>query len=143
MSENVQVLGDSVFEVESLVRDVNQIDIKTKFTININPAAIQKVVNVTDNQGPLENVVDQLTVFEEGHADRGPECINNVAERGVSGGRGVTSMGAKVKGQDVKDSGLPMVGWRGEGDVGGVSFERRNHWKNCGVVKQGVVAGEV
>jgi hypothetical protein len=82
-------------------------------------------------------------VFEEGRADRGAERINNVAEWGVDGGRGVTGAGTKVKGGDVEDSSLPTVGWRGEGDVRGVSFEQRNHWKNCGVVKQGVVAGEV
>jgi hypothetical protein len=69
MSEEVRVSGDGVFEMESLIREVNRIIIKAKFTVNINSTAVQKVVNVTDDQGTLENVADQLTVFGEGRAD--------------------------------------------------------------------------
>jgi len=143
MPEEVRVSGDGVFEIESLIRDVNRINIEAKFTININLMAIQKVVKVADDQGALENVADQLTVFEEGHADRWVECITNIAKWGVDGKGGVTCAGTKVKGRDVKDSSLPMVGWQGEGDVGGVPFEWHDRWKNCGVVKQGIVTGEI
>jgi hypothetical protein len=69
MSEEVWVSGDGVFEMESLIREVNRIIIEAKFTVNINSMAVQKVVNVTDDQGALENVADQLTVFGEGRAD--------------------------------------------------------------------------
>jgi hypothetical protein len=142
MSEEVWVSGDGVLVMESLIRDVNRINTEAKFTVNINSTAVQKVVKVTDDQGALENVADQLTVFEEGRADRGAERVTNITERGVGGGGGVTGAGTEVKGRDVEDSSLPPVGRGGEGDVRGVSFERRNRWKNCGVVKQGVVAGE-
>jgi hypothetical protein len=69
MSEEVRVSGDGVFEMESLIREVNRIIIEAKFTVNINSTAVQKVVNVTNDKGALENVADQLTVFGEGRAD--------------------------------------------------------------------------
>jgi hypothetical protein len=111
MSEEVWVSGDGVLVMESLIRDVNRINTEAKFTVNINSTAVQKVVKVTDDQGPLENVADQLTVFEEGRADRGSERVTNITERGVGGGGGVTGAGTKVKGRDVEDSSLPPVGW--------------------------------
>jgi hypothetical protein len=82
MSEEVRVSGDGVFEMESLIRDVNRINIKVKFTVNINSTAVQKVVNVADDQGALENVADQLTVLEEGRADRGAERVNKYNRAG-------------------------------------------------------------
>jgi hypothetical protein len=94
MSEEVRVSGDGVFEMESLIREVNRIIIKAKFTVNRNSTAVQKVVNVTDDQGALENVADQLTVLEEGCADRGAERVTNITERDVGGGGGVAGAGA-------------------------------------------------
>jgi hypothetical protein len=111
MSEEVWVSGDGVLVMESLIRDVNRINTEAKFTVNINSTAVQKVVKVTDDQGALENVADQLTVLEEGRADRGTERVTNITERGVGGGGGVTGAGTKVKGWDIEDSSLPPVGW--------------------------------
>jgi hypothetical protein len=82
------VLGDGVLVMESLIRDVNRINTEAKFTVNINSTAVQKVVKVTDDQGALENVADQLTVLEKGRADRGAERVTNITERGVGGGGG-------------------------------------------------------
>jgi hypothetical protein len=36
-----------------------------------------------------------------------------------------------------KTAACQLVGWRDEGGVGGVSFERRNRWKDRRVVKKG------
>jgi hypothetical protein len=108
MSEELQVSGDGVFEMESLIREVNRIIIEAKFTVNINSTAIQKVVNVTDDQGALENVADQLTVLGEGCADRGAERVNNIPKWGVDGGSGIAGAGTKVKGWDVEDSSLDI-----------------------------------
>jgi len=79
--------------------------------IHVNLCAVALVVKVADDQGALENVADQLTVLEEGRADRGAERVTNITERGVDGGGGVAGAGAKVKGRDVEDSRLPPVGW--------------------------------
>jgi hypothetical protein len=143
MSEEVWVSGDDVLVMESLIRDVHRINTEAKFTVNINSTAVQKVVKVADDQGALENVADQLTVLEEGCVDRGVERVTNITERDVGGGGGVAGAGAKVKGRDVEDNRLPLVGWGGEGNVGGVSFERRNRRKKRGVVKQVVVTREI
>jgi hypothetical protein len=130
MSEEVWVSGDGVFEMESLIREVNRIIIEAKFTVNINSTAVQKVVNVTDDQGALENVADQLTVLGEGRADRGTERVNKIPKWGVGGGSGVADAGAKVKGWDVEDSSLELVSGRDDSGVGGVSLERRDRRKD-------------
>jgi hypothetical protein len=98
MSEEVWVSGDDVFVMESLIHDVHRINTEAKFTVNINSTAVQKVVNVTDDQGALENVADQLTVLEEGRADRGAERVTNITERGVDGGGGRSRRGSKGEG---------------------------------------------
>ena len=94
MSEEVWVSGDDVLVMESLIRDVHRINTEAKFTVNINSTAVQKVVKVADDQGALENVADQLTVLEEGCADRGAERVTNITERDVGGGGGVAGAGA-------------------------------------------------
>jgi hypothetical protein len=142
MSEEVQVSGDSVFEMESLIQEVNRIIIEAKFTVNINSTAVQKVVNVTDDQGALKNVADQLTVLGEGRADRGTKRVNQISEWGVGGGSGVADAGAKVKGWDVEDSSLELVSGRDDSGVGGVSLERRDRRKDRRVFKKGSVGGE-
>jgi hypothetical protein len=143
MSEEVRVLGDGVLEMESLIREVNRIIIEAKFTVNINSTAVQKVVNVTDDQGALENVADQLTVLGEGRADRGTEHVNKIPKWGVGGGSGVADTGAKVKGWDVEDSSLELVSGRDDSGVGGVSLERRDRRKDRRVFKKGSVRGEI
>jgi hypothetical protein len=143
MSEEVRVSGDGVFEMESLIREVNRIIIKAKFTVNINSTAVQKVVNVTDDKGALENVADQLTVLGKGRADRGTERVNNIPKWGVDGGRGVAGTGTKVKGWDVEDSSLELVGGRDDSGVGGVSLERRDRRKDRRRFKKGSVSREV
>jgi hypothetical protein len=143
MSEEVRVSGDGVFEMESLIREVNRIIIKAKFTVNINSTAVQKVVNITDDKGALENVADQLTVLGEGRADRGTERVNNIPKWGVDGGRGVAGAGTKVKGWDVEDSSLELVGGRDDSGVGGVSLERRDRRKDRRRFKKGSVSREV
>jgi hypothetical protein len=142
MSEEVRVSGDGVFEMESLIREVNRIIIEAKFTVNINSTAVQKVVNVTNDQGALENVADQLTVLGEGRADRGTEHVNKIPKWGVGGGSGVADAGAKVKGWDVEDSSLELVGGRDDSGVGGVSLERRDRRKDRRVFKKGSVGRE-
>jgi hypothetical protein len=143
MSEEVRVSGDGVFEMESLIREVNRIIIEAKFTVNINSTAVQKVVNVTDDQGALENVADQLTVLGEGRADRGAERVNNIPKWGVVGGSGVAGAGTKVKGWDVEDSSLELVSGRDDSGVGGVSLERRDRRKDRRRFKKGSVSGEI
>jgi hypothetical protein len=142
MSEEVRVSGDGVFKMESLIREVNRIIIEAKFTVNINSTAVQKVVNVTDDQGALENVADQLTVLGEGRADRGTECVNQIPKWGVGGGSGVADAGAKVEGWDVEDSSLELVSGRDDSGVGGVSFERRDRRKDRRVFKKGSMGRE-
>jgi hypothetical protein len=143
MLEEVPVPGDGVFEMESLIREVNRIIIEAKFTVNINSTAIQKVIDVTDDQGAFENVADQLTVLGEGRADRGAERINKIPEWSVDGGRGVAGAGAKVKGWDVEDSSLELVSGRDDSSVGGVSFEWHDRWKDCRRFKKGSVSGKI
>jgi hypothetical protein len=143
MSEEVRVSGDGVFEMESLIREVNRIIIEAKFTVNINSTAVQKVVNVTDDKGALENVADQLTVFGKGRADRGAERVNNIPKWGVDGGSGVAGAGTNVKGWDVEDSSLELVGGRDDSGVGGVSLERRDRRKDCRRFKKGSVSREI
>jgi hypothetical protein len=58
MLEEVRVSGNGVFEMESLIRDVIRINIEAKFTVNINSTAVQKVVNIANDQGTLENIAD-------------------------------------------------------------------------------------
>jgi hypothetical protein len=58
MLEEVRVSGNGVFEMESLIRDVIRINIEAKFTVNINSTAVQKVVNIANDQGALENIAD-------------------------------------------------------------------------------------
>jgi hypothetical protein len=142
MSEEVRVSGDGVFEMESLIREVNRIIIEAKFTVNINSTAVQKVVNVADDQGALENIADQLTVLGEGHADRGAKRVYQVSEWCVGGGGGVTNTGAKVEGWDIEDSSLELVSGRDDSGVGGVPFERRDRRKARGIFKEGSVGGE-
>jgi hypothetical protein len=124
------------------VREVNRIIIEAKFTVNINSTAVQKVINVTDDQGALENVADQLTVLGEGRADRGTERVNKIPKWGVGGGSGVADAGAKVKGWDVEDSSLELVSGGDDSSVGGVSLERRDRWKDRRVFKKGSVGRE-
>jgi hypothetical protein len=142
MSEEVRVSGGGVFEMESLIREVHRIIIEAKVTVNINSTAVQKVVDVTDDQGALENVADQLTVFGEGRVDRGAKRVYQVSEWGVGGGGGVTNTGAKVEGWDVEDSSLELVSGRDNSGVGGVPFERRDRRKARGIFKEGSVGGE-
>jgi hypothetical protein len=142
MSEEVRVSGGGVFEMESLIREVHRIIIEAKVTVNINSTAVQKVVDVADDQGALENVADQLTVFDEGRADRGAKRVYQVSEWGVGGGGGVTNTGTKVEGWDVEDSSLELVGGRDNSGVGGVPFERRDRRKARGIFKEGSVGGE-
>jgi hypothetical protein len=143
MSEEVRVSGGGVFEMESLIREVHRIIIEAKVTVNINSTAVQKVVDVADDQGALENVADQLTVLGEGRADRGTECVNKIPKWGVGGRSGVADAGAKVKGWDVEDSSLELVSGRDDSGVGGVSLERRDHRKDCRRFKKGSVSGEI
>jgi hypothetical protein len=143
MSEELRVSGNGVLEMESLIREVNRIISEAKFTVNINSTAVQKVVDVTDDQGALENVADQLTVLGKGRADRGTERVNNIPKWGVDGGRGLAGTGAKVKGWDVEDSSLELVSGRDDSGVGGVSLERRDRRKDHRRFKKGSVGGEV
>jgi hypothetical protein len=62
VAEQVGVSGDCVLEMESLICDVDRIIIEAKLAVNVNTTAVQKVVNVCNDKGALENVTDKEIV---------------------------------------------------------------------------------
>jgi hypothetical protein len=62
VAEQVGVSGDCVLEMESLICDVDRIIIEAKLAVNVNTTAVQKVVNICNDKGALENVTDKEIV---------------------------------------------------------------------------------
>jgi hypothetical protein len=102
VAEQVGVSGDGVLKMESLICNVDRTIIEAKLAVNVNTTAVQKVVNVCNDKGALENVTDKEIVLEEGLADRRAESVDDKPQRGIDGRWCEAGLGADVEGGDVK-----------------------------------------
>jgi hypothetical protein len=143
VAEQVGVSGDGVLEMESLICDVDRTIIEAKLAVNVNTMAVQKVVNVCNDKGALENVTDKEIVFEKGLADRRAESVDDKPQRGIDGRWREAGSGADVEGGDVKYRSLRVVGWRGEGGMGCVSLEGGDGWEERGLFEESSVARKI